>query len=202
MAAKKHTLLLHTIKSMPNLLMAPQQPFLEVSPYLNHRISMDAKDPISPSSDGKSYVYVIVDAFTLYIVFHPSPRNDATKALTVLFDHWVVKFGIPEILVTGKWNEYINGEFAHFCRTYNVQFKPRTPYAPCSNGRVENSNRQINTFLRTVLDSKNDTRSEKIKYFPLHSTHKFEPIWIFHHVNLSLAKNQKTHNVQSIFRYR
>ena len=61
-------------------------------------------------------------------------------------------FGIPDILVTDNGNEYINGEFAHFCRTYNVQFKPRTPYAPWSNGLVENSNRQLNTFFCTVLD--------------------------------------------------
>ena len=91
---------------------------------------MDTKGPISTSSDGNSYVYVIVDAFTHYVVLHPSPKNDATHALTVLFDLWIVKFGIPDILVTDNGNEYINGDFTHFCSAYNVQFKPRTPYAP------------------------------------------------------------------------
>ena len=85
---------------MPNPLMAPQQPFLEVSPYFNHRISMDTKGPISLSSDGNSFVYVIVDAFTHYVVLHPSPKIDATHALTVVFIHWIAKFGIPDILVT------------------------------------------------------------------------------------------------------
>ena len=98
-----------------------------------------------------------MDAFSRHVVLHPSTKNDATNALTVLFDHWIVKFGIPDILVTDNGNEYINGEFAHFCRTYNVQFKQLTPYAPCSNGLVESSNRQLNTFLRTVLDSQYDT---------------------------------------------
>ena len=111
---------------------------------------MDTEGPISPSSDGISYVYVIVDAFTRYVVTHPSPKIDATNALTVLFDHWNVKFGIPDILVKDNGNEYVNGEFTHFCCTYKVQFKPRTPKAPWTNGLVENSNRQLNTFLRTV----------------------------------------------------
>ena len=115
--------------------------------FFNHRISMDTKGPISPSSDGNSYVYVIVAAFSHYVVLHPSPKNDATNALTVLVDHWIVKFGIRDNLVTDNGKEYINGEFTHFCRTYNVQFKPRTQYAPWSNGLVENSNRQLNTFL-------------------------------------------------------
>ena len=127
---------------------------------------MDTKVPISPTSDGNSYVYVIVDAFTHYVLLHPSPKNDAAHALTVLFDHWIVKFGIPDILLTDKGNEYINGEFSHFCRIYNVQFKPRTPYAPWSNGLVENGNRQLNTFLPKVLDSQYDTWSQKVKVFP------------------------------------
>ena len=107
--------------------MAPQKPFLEVSAYFNHRISMDTKGPFSPSSHGNFYVYVIVDAFTHYVVLHPSPKNDAANALTVLFDHWIVKFGIPDILETDNVNEYINAEFTYFRRTYNVQIKPRTP---------------------------------------------------------------------------
>ena len=123
-----------TSKSMPNLFMAPQQSFLEVSPYFYHRISMDTKGPISPSLDENSYVYVIVDAFTRYVVLHPSPKNDATIALTALFDHWIVKFGIPDILVTYNGNEYINGEITLFCRTYNVQFN----YEPWSNGLFGN----------------------------------------------------------------
>ena len=146
-----------TSKSMPNLLLAPQQTFLEVSPYFSLRISMDTKGPISPSSDGHSYAFVIVDAITHYVVHPPSPKNDATNALTLLFDLCIVKFEISDILVTDYGNEYINGELALFCRSLNVQFKPRTPYAPWSNGLVENSNSQLNTFLRTVLDTQYDT---------------------------------------------
>ena len=151
---------------MPNLLMAPKQPFLEVSPYFNHRISMDTKGQISPSSDRNSYVYVILDAFTHYVVLHPSHKNDATHVLTVLFHHWIVKFGIPNILLTENGIENINGEFTHFGRIYNVQFKTRTPCAPWSNGLVENSNRQLNIFLRKILDPQYDTWSQKVKAFP------------------------------------
>ena len=77
---------------------------------------MDTKGPISPSLDENSYVYVIVDAFTPYVVRHSSPKNNTTNALTVLFDHWIYKFGIPDILVTDNGNEYINGEITLFLR--------------------------------------------------------------------------------------
>ena len=57
-------------------------------------------------------------------------------------------------------------ENSHISAVHNVQFKPRTPYAPWSNGLVENSNPQLNTFLRTVLDSQYDTWSHKVRVFP------------------------------------
>ena len=104
---------------MPNLLMAPQQPFLEASPYFNHRISEDTKSPISPFSDGNWYVYFIVDAFTHYVVLHPSPRYDAANAVNNIRP-LNINFGIPDILVTYNGKEYINGKFAPFCRINNV----------------------------------------------------------------------------------
>ena len=94
--------------------MAPLQRFLEVSPYFNHRITTDTKVPIFPSSDEISYVYVIVDAFKHYVVLHRSPKGDAANALNILFDYWIVKFGIANILVTDNGNEYINAKFAPF----------------------------------------------------------------------------------------
>ena len=133
---------------MPNLLIAPKQPFLEVSTYFNHRISMDTNVPISPSSDENSYVYVMVHKITQCVASYPSPRNDAANALNVLFDHWIVKFGIPDILVTDNLNEYNNGDIAHFCRIYNVNFKSRTPYSPWSSVPY----RQYDTY---VTKSKN-----------------------------------------------
>ena len=52
-----------------------------------------------------------------------------------------------------------------FCRTYKVQFKPQTPYAPLSNGLVGNRNCLLDIFRCTVLDSQYDTWKQKVKTF-------------------------------------
>ena len=123
---------------------------------------MNTDGQISPPSDEISYIYVIVDDFTHFFLLHPSPKKVCIKSthFILLFDCWIVQFGMPDISVTDNGNEYVNGEFTHNCRTYNVQFRTQTPYALWSNGLVENSNRQLNTFLRTVLDSQYDTWSQ------------------------------------------
>ena len=41
---------------------AEKQDFKGQSLYFNHRISFETKGPISPSSEGNSYIMVIVDA--------------------------------------------------------------------------------------------------------------------------------------------
>ena len=73
------------------------------------------------------------------------------NALNVLFNHWIVKFEFPHVLATDYVNKYINSDHTHFCRVYNVQFKPLTPYATMSNRLVVNSSRQLKPLLQTVL---------------------------------------------------
>ena len=43
---------------------------------------------------------VIVDAFTHYVELSPLPHYDAYYAYTTLYEHWIEKFGLPEIFVT------------------------------------------------------------------------------------------------------
>ena len=89
---------------------AQKQDFKGQSLYFNHRISFDTKGPISPSSEGNSYIMVIVDAFTHYVALNPVPHCNAYYAYTTLYEHWIAKFGLPEILVTDNGTEFINNE--------------------------------------------------------------------------------------------
>ena len=121
---------------------------------LNHRISLDTKGPISPSSEESSYIMVIVDAFTHYVALNPVPHCNAYYAYTTLYEHWIAKFGLPEILVTDNGREFINKEIITLCHVYNIKHKPRTSHAPWTNGLVEHIklfplsyNSQITTIL-------------------------------------------------------
>ena len=68
----------HLKKYYPNQKqIATKQDFKGQSLYFNHRISFDTKGPISPSSEGNSYIMVIVDAFTHYVALNPVPHCNA-----------------------------------------------------------------------------------------------------------------------------
>ena len=52
----------------------------------------------------------IVDAFTHYVALNPVPHCNAYYAFTTLYENWIAKFGLPEILVTDNGTEFINKE--------------------------------------------------------------------------------------------
>ena len=51
---------------------SPPLPFYESATHFNYRISMDTKGPISPSSQNNFYIFVIIDAFSHFVVTNPA----------------------------------------------------------------------------------------------------------------------------------
>ena len=121
------------------------QTFSENASYFNYRISMDTKGPINPPSKQNSYNHVTVDAFSHFVVTVPVEQNNAQNAVNSLLHYWIIKFGPPVYLVTDRGSEYINSEseLANFCTRMGIRHSPRTPYAPWTNGLVENRNKNL-----------------------------------------------------------
>ena len=81
----------------------------------NYRISLDTKGPITPRSQNTSYIRVIVDAFSQFVVTVPIKSNKAKTAVKTLLHHWIVKFGPPISLVTDRGSEYTNTDMTRLC---------------------------------------------------------------------------------------
>ena len=122
---------------------APTQSFSEHASSFNYRNSMDTKGPINPPSHNKSYIQVIIDAFSHFVVTVPIKSNNAKTAIKTLLHHWIIKFGPPIYLVSHRGSEYVNKEMAHLCTLMGIRHSPRTAYSPWTNGLVEVQNRNL-----------------------------------------------------------
>ena len=113
---------------------------------------------------------VIVDAFTHYVALNAVPHTNAYYAYKTLNEHWIAKFGSPEILVPDNGTEFIKNEIITLFHLYTIKHKPRTSHAPWTNGLVEGMNRSLQENLRCIIYG-NDTRytewSTDVKLFPL-----------------------------------
>ena len=113
---------------------------------------------------------VILDAFTHNVTLNPVPHCNAYYAYTTLYEHWIAKFGLPEILVTHNSTEFINNEIIILCHLYSIKHKPRTSHAPWTNGLVEGMNRSLQKYLSCIMkgnDTRYTERSTVVKFFPL-----------------------------------
>ena len=109
---------------------------------------MDTKGPINPLSHNKSYIHVIIDAFSHFVVTVPIKSNNAKDAVKTILHHWIIRFGPPIYLVTDRGSEYVNKEMAHLCTLMGIRHSSRTAYSPWENGLVEVQNRNFGTHLR------------------------------------------------------
>ena len=100
---------------------APTQTFSEHAPSFNYRISMDTKGPINPPSQNKSYIHVIIDVFSHFVVTVPIKSNNAKTAIKTLLHHWIIKFGPHIYLVTDRGSEYVYKETAHLCTLMGIR---------------------------------------------------------------------------------
>ena len=126
---------------------------------------MDTKGPINPPSNQNSYIHVIVDAFSHFVVTVPLKQNNAQNAVSSLLHHWITKFGRPVYLVTDRCSEYINSEVANRCTTMGIRHSPRTPYAPWTNGLVENQNKILGTHHRLFLHNTPENWSTQVHMY-------------------------------------
>ena len=90
---------------------------------------MHTKSPINPPSQHKSYIHVIIDAFSHFVVTVPIKSNNAKTAVKTLLHHWITKPGPPLYLVTDRGSEYINNDMAQLCTLMGIVFhtRPRIP---------------------------------------------------------------------------
>ena len=138
------------------------QTFSENASYFNYRISMDTKGPLNPPFNQDSYIHVIVDAFSHFVVTVPIKQKNAQNAVNSLLHHWITKFGPPVYLVTDRGSEYINSELAKLCTIMGIRHSPRTPYAPWTNGLVENQIKNLGTHLRLFLHNTPENWSTQV----------------------------------------
>ena len=61
--------------------------FSDQSPSFNYTVSMDTKGPINPPSHNKSYIHVIIDAFSHFVVTVPIRANNAKTAIKTVLHH-------------------------------------------------------------------------------------------------------------------
>ena len=90
-------------------------------------------------------VLLCVDRHSGYILAAPTTKEGLTgqKAAELLYRNWFTVFGPPRELISDKGSAFVSAWFKTFCHLQGVRKADSVAYLSRSNGRAENSGRQL-----------------------------------------------------------
>lgn len=112
-------------------------------------IHVDHLGPFVRSKRNNSYLIVLVDAFTKYVMMKTVSTTGVKPLITFLtstFEH----FGVPRRIISDRGSCYTSKNFKEFCMKFNMKHVLNATATPRANGQVERYNR---TILNSITSS-------------------------------------------------
>lgn len=110
-----------------------------------HTIHVDHVGPFVTSKRKNSYILVIVDAYTKFIVLKAVKNTKSSTSITILRDYFGT-FGLCVRLISDRGTSFTSSKFKSFILELGIRHIQNAVASPRANGQVERYN-------RTILDS-------------------------------------------------
>ncbi len=106
---------------------------------------------VARSTDGRTHMLVVVDAFTGFIFIRALEDKDATTIARHLWE--VISIvGPPKVVQSDQGSEFVNGIIAALTQLMGVEHGTITPYHPAADARVERPIQVIRNTINKMLE--------------------------------------------------
>ena len=102
------------------------------------------------SSGGYGNVLVITDHFSKFAQAIPTRNQTARTTAKVLFDNFVVRYGIPERIHSDQGKSFECKLIKELCAIMGIEKSRTTPYNPAANGLAERFNKTLLDMIGTL----------------------------------------------------
>ncbi|XP_043953102.1 uncharacterized protein LOC122820018 [Gambusia affinis] len=106
---------------------------------------------IEPDRSNTKNILVITDHFTKYAVAVPTPNQRAKTVAKVLWENFLVHYGMPERLHSDQGTDFESHTIKELCQITGIKKIRTTPYHPRGNP-VERFNRTLLNMLGTLQE--------------------------------------------------
>ena len=178
-------------------LVAPMgKPRIPTVPF--EMISMDFKGPFPRSTAGYSYLLVITDQLSKFVVLHRVRKADAKTTVRIVEDHFLL-FGVPRTVIHDNGTVFVSKLFVSLLDKYIVK-QQRTPlYHPQANP-TERVNRVIGTAISAYVHDNHKKWDEKLPEIgcalrtALHESTNFTPYEIVFGMKMRTTGDEHNQN--------
>ena len=123
--------------------------------FFNDRLHADCLTNLTldPINHFKS-VFVLVDAFSGFILARAITSPSAAEILRVLTQDWLPAHGIPNTIISDNGSEFANQAVKQACSDLQIEHRFTSPGHSRSNGTAERSIRSLVQYLRLYVGGK------------------------------------------------
>ncbi|KAJ2952278.1 hypothetical protein O0L34_g4558 [Tuta absoluta] len=120
-----------------------------------HTVHVDATGKLSGKNDKKEYVFVLIDAFTKYVLLYHTLRIDTSSSIRAVKQS-VSLFGAPTRLIADQGRCFASKEFKEYCESVNIKLHLIATGSSRANGQVE---RTMSTLKNMLTAAETGSRS-------------------------------------------
>ena len=125
---------------------------------------VDFIGPYPRTKSGNSAIFVVLDAFSRFVLLKPVRAETSDIIVKYLEDDVFCMFGVPEVIFSDNGKQFLSKKFQKLMETYGVRHVRTAKHAPHPNAS-ERVNRSILAAIRAYLDDDHaswDVRLPKI----------------------------------------
>jgi len=119
----------------------------------NIRVHADLFGPLKTSGKGNKFVLVITDAFSKYTVVVAIPNKEAETVSEAIFQHWIVRFSCPKMIVTDNGKEFANKIADKLYKRLGIEHRKTSVCHPQTNSAAESFNRTVIKYMKRILEN-------------------------------------------------
>jgi hypothetical protein len=120
--------------------------------------------PTDVTNKGNKYILTFQDDLTKFMVAIPIPAQDAETGAREFVQNVVLKYGIPEVVLTDQGANFLSELFANVCKLLQIKKVQTTAFHPESNGGLERSHRVLVEYLRHYIAEDQRNWDEWVAY--------------------------------------
>jgi hypothetical protein len=115
------------------------------------KCALDIVGPLNQTVDGNKYVLTFQDELSKYTLAIPIVQQDAMTVARALVEEIVLKFGIPQSILTDQGSNFMSEVFGNVCKLLKIKRIKCTAYRPQTNGALERTHRVLVEYLRCFI---------------------------------------------------
>jgi len=98
---------------------------------------MDIVGPLTVTTEGHKYMFTFQDELSKYTIAVPISQQDAETIARIFVEETVLKFGIPQVILTDQGWNFLSDLFTNVCKLLRIKKLKTTAYHPQTNGALE-----------------------------------------------------------------